>query len=203
MLEIEHRLNAQQRRYCGVDEAGAGPLCGDVVAAAVVLPQGLVIEGLTDSKKLTEKTRERLYPIILEKALAYSIAKATVEEIDKINILQARMLAMSRAVSSLSVAIDHALIDGNRLPALDCQATAIIKGDTLVQSIAAASVLAKVTRDRDMIKMDKRYPEYGFAKHKGYGTKAHLQALNAHGPCPIHRRSYAPVKALLKPALEA
>lgn len=199
MLPIEESLVCKNIIYCGVDEAGAGPLCGDVVAAAVILPQGVTLEGLTDSKKLTEKKREALFEMIINAAIAYGIARATVEEIDQINILQARMLAMSRAVTLLNPAPQFALIDGNRLPdQLPCEASSVVKGDALVQSIAAASVLAKVTRDREMIAMDQQYPEYGFAKHKGYGTKAHLMALETHGPSPIHRRSYAPIRALLE-----
>ncbi len=199
MLPIEESLVCKNMIYCGVDEAGAGPLCGDVVAAAVILPQDVTLEGLTDSKKLTEKKREALFEMIINTAIAYGIARATVEEIDQINILQARMLAMSRAVTLLNPAPQFALIDGNRLPdQLPCEASSVVKGDALVQSIAAASVLAKVTRDREMIAMDQQYPEYGFAKHKGYGTKAHLMALETHGPSPIHRRSYAPIRALLE-----
>ncbi len=195
---IEQSLIDQQLLYCGVDEAGAGPLCGDVYAAAVILDPEQPIPELTDSKKLSEKKRERLFDEIRERALDYCIASATVEEIDSINILNARMLAMSRAVTGLTLPCDHALIDGNRLPELTIPADAIIKGDALVAAISAASVLAKVQRDREMIQMDEKYPGYGFAKHKGYGTKAHLEALQALGPCPIHRRTYAPVKALLK-----
>ncbi|MEK9712060.1 MAG: ribonuclease HII [Thalassolituus sp.] len=195
--EQEARLIEQGIIYCGVDEAGAGPLCGDVVAAAVILDPDNMVEGLTDSKKLSEKKRERLYDEIREKALDYCIASASVEEIDTINILNARMLAMSRAVAGLSIPCDHALIDGNRLPELEIPADAIIKGDLLVACISAASVLAKVYRDRDMLRLDEEYPGYGFAKHKGYGTKAHLEALRELGPCPVHRRSYAPVKSLL------
>lgn len=195
--EIEQQLLDDAVVYCGVDEAGAGPLCGDVVAAAVILDPDKPIPELTDSKKLTEKKRERLFDEIREKAIDYCIARATVEEIDRINILNARMLAMSRAVNGLQESCQHALIDGNKLPELDIEATAIIKGDALVAAISAASVLAKVQRDREMIKLDELYPEYGFAKHKGYGTKAHLEALAEHGPCDIHRRSYAPVKKLL------
>jgi len=183
--------------YCGVDEAGAGPLCGDVVAAAVILDPDQPIPELTDSKKLSEKKRERLFDEIREKAVDYCIASASVEEIDSINILNARMLAMTRAVSGLTVPCDHALIDGNRLPDLSMPANALIKGDARVAAISAASVLAKVQRDRDMVQMDKEYPGYGFAKHKGYGTKAHLEALEELGPCAIHRRTYAPVKRLL------
>ena len=195
--EIEQQLRQQQLLYCGVDEAGAGPLCGDVVAAAVILDPQQPIAELNDSKKLTDKKRERLFDEIREKAIDYCIARATVEEIDTLNILNARMLAMSRAVAGLQERCEHALIDGNKLPELDMAATAIIKGDALVASISAASVLAKVQRDREMIKLDELYPQYGFAKHKGYGTKAHLEALAEFGPCDIHRRSYAPVKKLL------
>lgn len=195
---VEQALLDGALTYCGVDEAGAGPLCGDVYAAAVILDPQQPVAGLTDSKKLSEKKRERLFDEIREKALDYCIASASVEEIDQLNILNARMLAMSRAVAGLSIPCDHALIDGNRLPDLEVAATAIIKGDALVASISAASVLAKVQRDREMMRMDELYPGYGFAKHKGYGTKAHMDALNELGPCAIHRRSYAPVKALLR-----
>jgi ribonuclease HII len=185
--------------YCGVDEAGAGPLCGDVVAAAVILDPNNPIPELNDSKKLSEKKREALYPEIKEKALAYCIARCTPQEIDEINILHARMLAMTRAVNGLGVLPQHALIDGNRLPKdLCCDATSIVKGDALVACISAASVLAKVERDREMIEMDKRYPGYGLAQHKGYPTKAHLAALKELGPTPIYRKSYGPVKALLQ-----
>ncbi|MAQ99502.1 MAG: ribonuclease HII [Oceanospirillaceae bacterium] len=200
---MSERLLAEQQLiddgivYCGVDEAGAGPLCGDVLAAAVILDPSRPIPGLTDSKKLSEKKREYLFDVIREQALGFAIARATVEEIDRINILKARMLAMSRAVAGLTLACDHALIDGNRLPALTIPATAIVKGDSLVASIAAASVLAKVQRDREMLLLDAEYPGYGFAKHKGYGTAQHLEALQQLGPCPVHRRSYAPVRALL------
>lgn len=194
MIEIEQELLNQQLTYCGVDEAGAGPLCGDVVAAAVILNPNDPVEGLNDSKKLTEKRREVLFDEVCERAIAYSIARSTVEEIDQINILNARMLAMSRAVEGLFVEPQHALVDGNRLPELSVPATAVIKGDSLVASIGAASILAKVARDREMIKMDALYPGYGFAKHKGYGTKMHKEALMRLGPCAIHRRSYAPVK---------
>jgi ribonuclease HII len=184
--------------YCGVDEAGAGPLCGDVVAAAVILDPDKPIPELTDSKKLTEKKRERLFDEIREKAVDFCIASASVEHIDSINTLNARMLAMTRAIEGLRVPCDHALIDGNKLPDLNIPATALIKGDARVAAISAASVLAKVQRDRDMVNMEEQYPGYGFAKHKGYGTKVHLEALEALGPCPIHRRTYAPVKRLLK-----
>ncbi len=191
-------LIQQAIMYCGVDEAGAGPLCGDVVAAAVILDPQNPITGLNDSKKLTEKKREALFPEIKEKALAFCIARASVEEIDEINILHARMLAMTRAVNGLTMAPQHALIDGNRLPLnLCCDATAIVKGDALVAAIAAASVLAKVQRDHEMVKLDALYPQYGLAQHKGYPTKAHIAALNEHGPVDIYRKTFGPVKALL------
>ncbi|MAK90664.1 MAG: ribonuclease HII [Oleibacter sp.] len=195
--EAEQQLLDDGIPYCGVDEAGAGPLCGDVVAAAVILDPQNPIEGLTDSKKLTEKKREKLFDEIREKALDYCIARASVEEIDEINILNARMLAMSRAIEGLQLPCVHALIDGNKAPETTLETTTIIKGDALVAAISAASVLAKVQRDREMVILDEKYPGYRFAKHKGYGTKAHLDALKELGPCEIHRRSYAPVKALL------
>ena len=199
ILPEEQTLIDRGLFYCGVDEAGAGPLCGDVVAAAVILDPNRPIPELNDSKKLSEKKREALYPEIKEKALAYCIARCTPEEIDQINILHARMLAMTRAVNGLSVQPQFALIDGNRLPKdLCCDATPIVKGDALVASISAASVLAKVERDRDMVKLDAKYPGYGLAKHKGYPTKAHLAALKELGPTPIYRKSYGPVKALLQ-----
>lgn len=198
ILEIEQHLIHSQLIYCGVDEAGAGPLCGDVVAAAVILDPSNPIDALNDSKKLSEKKREMLFPIIKEKALAYCIARCTPQEIDEINILHARMLAMTRAVQGLGTVPQHALIDGNRLPLnLPCEATAIVKGDALVASISAASILAKVSRDHEMVALDEKHPEYGFAKHKGYPTKAHLEALKQYGPLDNYRRSYGPVKALL------
>jgi len=200
IIEIEQQLIDQQLMYCGVDEAGAGPLCGDVVAAAVILDPNNPIDELNDSKKLSEKKREALFPIIKEKALSYCIARATPEEIDDINILNARMLAMSRAVKGLDVPPEYVLVDGNRLPELDQPASAIIKGDALVAAISAASVLAKVQRDHEMIELDKQYPQYGLAKHKGYPTKAHMEALEEHGVADIYRKSYKPVKALLSEA---
>ena len=200
-VEIEQQLIAQGTPYCGVDEAGAGPLCGDVFAAAVILYPSQPIAGLNDSKKLSEKKREQLFEEICAKALDFCIAKASVEEIDRLNILNARMLAMSRAVAGLTLPCLHALVDGNRLPKLTMDATAIVSGDALVESISAASILAKVARDRDMIEQDALYPGYGFAKHKGYGTAVHLEALQRLGPCAIHRRSYAPVKVLLRQEL--
>lgn len=176
---------------CGVDEAGRGPLAGPVCAAAVILPEGLEIEGLNDSKKLSEKRREALYDVIKEKAIAYSIAFASVEEIEEHNILQATFMAMTRAVEGLSVTADYALIDGNKIPPqLQMPADYIIGGDAISASIAAASVLAKVTRDRLMVEMEDIYPGYDFKKHKGYGTKVHREALLELGPSPIHRMSF-------------
>lgn len=177
-------------RICGVDEAGRGPLAGPVCAAAVILPRDLEIEGLNDSKKLTEKRREALYDIIVKEAVAYGIAFATEQEIDEINILQATFLAMRRAIGELSVRPDVVLVDGNREPESDIPVKTIVKGDSLSANIAAASILAKVTRDRFMLEQDRLYPEYGFALHKGYGTKAHYAALTEHGVCPIHRRTF-------------
>ncbi len=176
---------------CGVDEAGRGPLAGPVCAAAVILPKGLEIPGLNDSKKLTDKRRRELYDVICEQAVSYGIGFASHEEIDGINILQATFLAMKRAVEQLSVAPSLALVDGNREPDFGTvPVKTIIKGDSLSANIAAASILAKVTRDRLMEEMDETYPQYGFAVHKGYGTKAHYAALLEHGPCPIHRRTF-------------
>ena len=182
---------------CGVDEVGRGPLAGPVVAAAVILDPMRPIEGLADSKKLTEKKRERLNLEIREKALCWSIARADVSEIDKINILQASLLAMKRAVESLEKQPDHAMIDGNKLPQLSCSAETVIGGDSLVDCISAASIIAKVERDAEMIAMDKIFPGYGLAKHKGYPTKAHIEALGNLGITSIHRRSFGPVKKLL------
>lgn len=176
---------------CGVDEAGRGPLAGPVCAAAVILPEGAVIEGLDDSKKLTEKKRERLYDIIKETAVAYSVAYGTLEEIETVNILEATYLAMNRAIEGLTVKPDFALIDGNRVPReikIPCET--VVKGDSRSMSIAAASVLAKVTRDRLMLEYDKKYPEYNFKKHKGYGTKEHTELIKQYGPCEIHRLSF-------------
>ncbi len=175
---------------CGVDEAGRGPLAGPVCAAAVILPEGLMIDGLNDSKKLTEKKRDALYDIIKEKAIAYSIAMADEKEIDEINILQATFLAMRRAVEGLDVAPDFVLVDGNRDPKLGIPTCTVVKGDALSSSIAAASVLAKVTRDRFMSEISEKYPEYQFPKHKGYGTKLHYEMLEKYGISPIHRRSF-------------
>ncbi len=176
---------------CGVDEAGRGPLAGPVCAAAVILPEGAVIAGLDDSKKLTEKKRERLYDIIKETAVDYSVAYGTLEEIETVNILEATYLAMNRAIEGLNIKPDFALIDGNRVPrGIKIPCETIVKGDSKSMSVAAASVLAKVTRDRLMLEYDKKYPEYNFKKHKGYGTKEHTELIKQYGPCEIHRLSF-------------
>lgn len=178
------------RAICGVDEAGRGPLCGPVVAAAVILPQGLKIDGLNDSKKLTAKKREQLFDIICHSAVAYAIAESSVEEINAANILEATLCAMRRAIASLPVAADFALIDGNINRGFAIPTKAVVHGDALSPSVAAASVLAKVTRDRICIDLDQRYPQYGIGKHKGYGTKEHMDALRQYGPTPIHRTKF-------------
>lgn len=175
---------------CGVDEAGRGPLAGPVCAAAVIMPYGIIIDGVNDSKKLTEKKRELLFDTIKEKSLCYGIAFSDEKEIDEVNILNATFLAMKRAVKSLKIQPDLILVDGNRLPDFDIPTKAIVKGDSLSHSIACASILAKVTRDRLMKELSKKYPEYGFEKHKGYGTKAHYEAIKANGICEIHRRTF-------------
>ncbi len=197
MLEYE-ALYTQQgyEAICGVDEAGRGPLAGPVCAAAVIFPQGLVVEGINDSKKLTEKKREKMFDIIKENAVAWNVAWASVEEIEEINILNAAMLAMKRAVEGLKVPADFALIDGNKTPNLEIPCVSIVKGDALSQSIGAASILAKVSRDRLMLELAEKYPEYHFEKHKGYGTKVHREALLEYGPCEIHRLSF--LKKILK-----
>ncbi len=181
----------------GVDEAGRGPLAGPVVAAAVILDDLNPIAGLSDSKKLSAARREKLFDEIRAKALCCSIAQASVEEIDEINILQATMLAMRRAVEGLRLKPAKVLVDGNRLPVLDVLAEAIVKGDATVPAVSAASILAKVTRDRWCAQLDQQYPQYGFAGHKGYGTAEHLAALQAHGACPEHRKTFAPVTQVL------
>ena len=183
----------------GVDEAGRGPLAGPVVAAAVILDELHPIAGLADSKKLTAARREALFDEIRAKALCCSIAEASVEEIDRLNILQATLLAMRRAVQGLRLKPALVLVDGNRLPVLDVPAEAIVKGDALVAAISAASILAKVHRDRWCAQVHEQFPQYGFAGHKGYGTAAHLVALSQHGACPLHRRSFAPVAQHLRP----
>lgn len=178
------------KNICGVDEAGRGPLAGPVCAAAVILKTDDIIEGVNDSKKLSEKKRELLYDIIKQRAISYSVAFATVEEIEKINILNATMLAMKRAVEGLKIPADYVIIDGNKTPELDIPCNYIVKGDAKSMSIAAASILAKVTRDRLLLEYAEQYPQYNFEKHKGYGTKIHIQALKEYGPCPIHRKSF-------------
>ena len=182
---------------CGVDEVGRGPLAGPVIAAAVILDPARPIAGLDDSKKLSERRREILFEEIRRSAVAWSLGRAEVAEIDAINILQASLLAMQRAVGSLEVTPQHALVDGNRLPNLPCRARAIVGGDASEPCISAASIVAKVVRDREMVELDARYPGYGLARHKGYPTAAHLAALRELGVAPIHRRSFAPVRRLI------
>lgn len=191
MWEFEHKYAREGcLSVCGVDEAGRGPLAGPVCAAAVILPLDVEITGLNDSKKLSDSKRRELFPIICEKAIAYSVAFADHKEIDEINILQATYLAMERAISALNVKPDFALIDGNRAKDFGLPVETVVGGDGRSASIAAASVLAKVTRDNFMLEMANKYPNYGFEIHKGYGTKAHYQALTEYGPCPIHRMSF-------------
>lgn len=190
---------ASDRGIAGVDEAGRGPLAGPVYAAAVILDPERPIQDLWDSKLLSAKRREGLAAVIQERALAWAVAKADLDEIERLNILGATLLAMQRAIVTLPVFPEHALIDGNRCPALPCSATAIVRGDQAVPAISAASILAKVARDREMLSLDAQYPIYGFASHKGYGTVFHLAALGAHGPCACHRRSFAPVKNCAPP----
>ena len=189
MWEIDDAFPDAQL-ICGVDEAGRGPLAGPVCAAAVVLPRHLCLSGLTDSKKLTDKKRRELFPLIQQQALAYGIGFASEAEIDEINILQATFLAMKRALAQLNSQPDLALIDGNRETDFGLPVKTVVKGDSLSANIAAASVLAKVSRDDAMVELAKTYPQYGFNIHKGYGTKAHYQALEEFGPCPAHRRSF-------------
>ena len=188
MWEIEDSLGLNV--ICGVDEAGRGPLAGPVCAAAVILPKHLQIPGLNDSKKLTDKKRRELFPVIQQQAIAYGIGLASEAEIDEINILQATFLAMRRALEQLTVLPEIALIDGNRETDFGLPVKTVVKGDSLSANIAAASVLAKVTRDNIMVELAQQYPEYGFEIHKGYGTKAHYEALRTYGPSPIHRRSF-------------
>ncbi len=190
LREYDEAVRNSVGTFCGVDEAGRGPLAGDVYAAAVILDPDNPIEGLNDSKKISEKKREALYDEIIEKAKDYCIAKATVTEIEEINILQAAMLAMKRAVAGLGEKPNLALIDGNKTPDLDIEAKAVVKGDATSESIAAASILAKVERDRYMKKMAEKYPQYCFEKHKGYGTKLHYQKISEFGICPVHRPSF-------------
>ena len=175
---------------CGVDEAGRGPLAGPVCAAAVILPRNHIIEDVNDSKKLSEKKREILFDVIRNQALSYSIAFATVEEIENLNILEATMLAMKRAVKGLNITPDFVMVDGNKCPEIDIKCESIVKGDANSMSIAAASILAKVSRDRLCYEYAKQYPQYSFDKHKGYGTKLHIEMIRKYGPCPIHRKSF-------------
>lgn len=190
LFEYDSELRKLYPVFCGVDEAGRGPLAGDVYAAAVIFDKDTVIDGINDSKKLTEKKREALYDEIIQKAQAYCIATATVEEIEKYNILQATFFAMKRAVEGLGVKPELALVDGNRLPQLPCEAQTLVKGDGTSASIAAASILAKVSRDRYMKKIAEEYPQYMFEKHKGYGTKLHYDMILQYGPSPVHRMSF-------------
>lgn len=194
---LEHMLVLEEKHYqeghqviCGIDEAGRGPLCGPVVAAAVVLPRGACIEGVNDSKKLSQKKREQVYEEILKNALSVSVGIADVDVIEEVNILNATKLAMKKALESLLVKPDMVLIDGNQKIHTDIKQETVISGDAISESIAAASIIAKVTRDNMLIEYDKQYPEYGFAKHKGYGTKAHIEAIQRYGLTPIHRPSF-------------
>jgi ribonuclease HII len=190
LLDFDNEKRAQHGIICGVDEAGRGPLAGGVFAAAVILPQGIIIDGLNDSKKLTEKKRESLYDEIIEKAVACAVSWASVEEIEELNILNAAMLAMKRAVEALHTKPRYALIDGDKTPKLNIPCEAVVKGDAASASIAAASILAKVSRDREMHELAQKYPQYAFEKHKGYGTKLHYEKLREHGLCPVHRASF-------------
>ena len=190
LSEFDSEYRKEYPTLCGVDEAGRGPLAGDVFAAAVVFEPNVVIEGINDSKKLTAKKREKLFDEIIKKAKAYSIQIATVEEIEEINILNSAMLAMKRAVEDLNIEPDLVLVDGNKSPELSVKTIPVVKGDATSQSIAAASILAKVARDRYMLKMAEKYPQYQFEKHKGYGTKLHYQMLDEFGECEIHRHSF-------------
>lgn len=192
-MDFEYELSAKNRGFnavCGVDEAGRGPLAGPVFAAAVILPDGCEIEGLNDSKKLSEKKREALFDVIKEKAISWSVASIDEKIIDEINILQATYLAMKNAVEGLDVPADYALIDGNRMPPLSINGETVVKGDAKSMSIAAASILAKVSRDRFMLELDAKYPQYQFAKHKGYGTKLHYEMLTEHGISDCHRITF-------------
>ncbi|MGA7800393.1 MAG: ribonuclease HII [Gammaproteobacteria bacterium] len=195
--QMEMVLPSGEALLAGVDEAGRGPLAGPVVAAAVILDPSRPVDGLADSKALTAKRREELYLAIQDGALAWAVGRAEVEEIDRINILQATLLAMRRAVLALSPPAHGVLVDGNQCPRVPCPVEAIVGGDATVPAISAASIIAKVARDREMVELDRRYPGYGFAKHKGYGSRAHLEALQRLGVTPLHRRSFAPVRRLL------
>ena len=192
-MDFEYEINAKNKGFtavCGVDEAGRGPLAGPVFAAAVILPENCVIDGLNDSKKISEKKRNMLFEVIREKAISYSIASVDEKVIDEINILQATYLAMKKSVEGLGVPADYALIDGNRMPPLNIEGETVVKGDALSPSIAAASILAKVSRDRFMLELDKKYPQYKFSQHKGYGTKLHYEMLTEYGVSDCHRMSF-------------
>ncbi len=192
-MDYQYEINAKNNGFyavCGVDEAGRGPLAGPVFAAAVILPENCIIEGLNDSKKLSEKKREALFDVIKEKAISWCVASVDEKTIDEINILQATYLAMKNAIEGLDVAADFALIDGNRMPPIEIEGETVVKGDAKSMSIAAASILAKVSRDRFMLELDKEYPQYQFAKHKGYGTKLHYEMLTEHGISPCHRMTF-------------
>lgn len=190
LLYENEKYNEGYKIICGVDEAGRGPLAGPVYSAAVILEKGQTIEGVNDSKKLSEKKRELLFDKIINDCKDYSIGTASEKEIDELNILQATFLAMKRAVDGLSVKPDCALVDGNQIPNLDCDVTTVVKGDSKSESIAAASILAKVSRDRYMLEMAEKYPQYGFEKHKGYGTKLHYEMIEKYGICDIHRKTF-------------
>ncbi len=194
VINLQDEVPAVEGTLAGVDEAGRGPLVGNVVAAAVILDPGNPVDGLNDSKKLSARRREQLAGLVRDKAIAWSVVSIDSQQIDHINILQATMLAMKRAVEQLAVPPQHVFIDGNRCPDISVPATAIVKGDARVAEISAASILAKVERDAQMLLLHETYPQYGFDKHKGYPTKAHFEALAEYGPCPEHRRSYAPVR---------
>ena len=199
---VQHSLFANidpLAEYCaGVDEAGRGPLAGDVYAAAVILDPNQPIDGLADSKILSEKRREALAPLIQQRSLAWCVAVATVQEIDQLNILQATLLAMQRAVQGLNIAPQLAWVDGNQAPRLACRVQTVVKGDSLVPAISAASILAKTARDAELLRLHTEFPQYGFNLHKGYGTALHMARLKEFGPCPAHRRSFAPVRLLLE-----
>ena len=190
LFEYDKNVRLFHPVFCGIDEAGRGPLAGDVYAAAVILEDGVVIEGLNDSKKLTEKKREELFDEIVSKAKSFCIATASVEEIERLNILQAALLAMKRAVEGLDIAPEYALVDGNKFPPISVEGETVVKGDGTSASIAAASILAKVSRDRYMKKAAEKYPDWQFERHKGYGTKLHYEMLDKYGPSPIHRMSF-------------
>lgn len=190
LFEYDKKIREEHPVFCGVDEAGRGPLAGDVFAAAVIFDGDTFIEGINDSKKLSEKKRETLFEEIISKAVCYSIGRASAEEIDKLNILNASLLAMTRAVEGLSASPGFALIDGNKIPKLAITAESLVKGDGISASVAAASIIAKVSRDRYMKELSEKYPEYEFGRHKGYPTKLHYEKLREHGPSPVHRKTF-------------